>query len=188
MALHTIPVGKSSPGKRFRATFARQVIPALTLVGFTCPSVPLATEGGTTHHLPGGTATLIDLAPTKPGWVAEAIYLHYAGEAAANLPVAGIIGVGLDATSDALLFGGFYTFKQRVAGARYTLGVFLPYVWISAEAEVDTPLGTVRRRDDTSGLGDMTLLPAMLAWKLGYFNRRPFKFNGNIEKIKVKLK
>ena len=75
--------------------------------------------------------------------------------------MAGIIGVGLDATSDALLLGGFYTFKPRVAGAHYTLGVFLPYVWISAEAAIDTPLGTVRRRDSDAGLGDMTLLPAM---------------------------
>ena len=41
-------------------------------------------EGGSGHYVPGGTATLIDLAPTKPGWVIEPIYLHYGGSAPAS--------------------------------------------------------------------------------------------------------
>jgi hypothetical protein len=150
--------------------FVLSVALALVLVGFACPSVSLAAEGGTTHYLPGGTATLIDLAPTKPGWVVESIYLHYEGDASADLSVAGTISAGLDATSEALLLGGFYTLPQSVAGARYTLGVFLPYIWIDAEATVSGPLGGSLRRDDsTSGIGDMTLIPAMLAWKSDFW-------------------
>jgi hypothetical protein len=133
--------------------------------------VSIAAEGGTTHYLPGGTATLIDLAPTKPGWVVEPIYLHYSGEASASrtIPVAGMLALGLDAESDAVLLGGLYTFDQTLLGARYSAGAYLPYVSISATATVDTPLGAVRRRDSTSGIGDMTLIPAMLAWKSGFW-------------------
>jgi hypothetical protein len=56
-----------------------------------------------------------------------------------------------------------------VLGARYSAGAYLPYVWVDAEAAITTPLGTVRRRDTASGISDMTLIPAMLAWKSGFW-------------------
>ena len=43
--------------------------------------------------------------------------------------------------------------------------MFLPYVWMEVSADLNTTLGTVRRKDSASGLGDMTLIPVMLAWK-----------------------
>jgi hypothetical protein len=147
-------------------TFVRSAAVALA-INFAYPHAALATEGGTGHYMPGGVATLIDLAPTKPGWVVEPIYLHYQGSASAakSIPLAGVITAGLEAKSDAALLGGLYTFGQTVLGAHYTVGAYLPYVWISAEANV----GTVRRRDTASDIGDMTLIPAMLAWKTGFW-------------------
>jgi hypothetical protein len=135
------------------------------------PAAALAAEGGTGHYLPGGTATLIDLPPTKPGWVVEPIYLHYEGTASKSkaIPIAGTLAAGLAATSDAVLLGGLYTFPQTPLGAHYSLGAYLPYVWVSVDARLDTPLGTVRRRDRASGIGDLTLIPAMLAWKTGFW-------------------
>ncbi len=127
-----------------------------------------AAEGGLTHYLPGALSTIIDLPPTVPGWVVETAYLHYDGEASGSrtIPTAGVLAGGLEATSDAVLLGGFYTFAQQVLGAHYSIGGFLPYVWVDAEASVTGPLGnTIRRKDSASGLGDVTLLPAMLAWK-----------------------
>ena len=75
----------------------------------------------------------------------------------------------LRASSDALLLGGLYTFEQTPLGAHYSLGAYLPYVWVSVDAHLDTPLGAVRRRDNASGIGDLTLIPAMLAWKTGFW-------------------
>ena len=153
----------------FAVTFVRNA--AVMAFIFAYPLAALATEGGMSHYIPGSVATLIDLAPTKPGWVVEPIYLHYEGNASAakSIPLAGVITAGLNAKSDAALLGGLYTFGQTVLGAHYTVGAYLPYVWITAEADVNTPLGTVRRRDSTSGIGDMTLIPAMLAWKTGFW-------------------
>jgi len=148
------------------------VLPVL-LAGlfFFAPGAALAAEGGTGHYLPGGTATLIDLAPTKPGWVVEPIYLHYAGSASASrsIPIGGTIAAGLDAKSDAILLGGLYTFKRPVLGAHYSAGVYVPYVWIDVEADIATPLGNRRRKDSASGFGDLTLIPTMLAWKSDYW-------------------
>lgn len=127
-----------------------------------------AEEGGAGHHVPGGASTLIDLAPTKPGWVFETIYLHYDGDAKANvaLPVAGLLTLGLDATSDALAVGGFYTFEQQVCGAYYSIGGFLPYVWTDVDARVTVGPGGARRTASVDGIGDIALMPLLMAWKL----------------------
>jgi len=161
--------------KHQRSTFLGHAAGGLSLV--FCALAPLsaaASEGGTSHYLPGAVATLIDLAPTQPGWVIEPIYLHYEGDAdlSKQIPVAGIDVLGLKATSDVLLAGGFYTFDQLVLGARYSVGAMLPYVWMTVEGEIETVLGDRRRRDTVSGLGDLTLIPAMLAWKDG-----PWQYN-----------
>jgi hypothetical protein len=150
----------------------RKILAAAALVASS--SVPLvvsATEGGLSHYLPGGIATLIDLAPTKPGWVVEPMYLHYGGKTSASttIPIAGTVTGGLHADSDALLLGGLYTLNQTVLGAHYSFGAYLPYVWIDAKAEVSSALGTLMRRDSTSGVGDMLLFPAMLGWKSGFW-------------------
>jgi hypothetical protein len=73
-----------------------------------CPLAALAAEGGITHILPGSAATLIDLLPTQPGWLASGAYLHYQGDASADkvLPIAGSVAAGLKATSNAVLAGG----------------------------------------------------------------------------------
>lgn len=83
-----------------------------------CPFAALAAEGGVTHVLPGSAATLIDLLPTKPGWVAVGAYLSYEGDTAATkqLPVAGLLAAGLNAKSSAVLAGGFYTSASKVQG------------------------------------------------------------------------
>ncbi|MGB8145223.1 MAG: hypothetical protein WCF05_08650, partial [Chromatiaceae bacterium] len=81
------------PGTRARAWFEGSVWALALALALGCPAVSLAAEGGMGHHLPGGTATLIDLAPAKPGWVIEPMYLHYEGNASASkaIPIAGTL-------------------------------------------------------------------------------------------------
>ena len=157
-----------SPDVRSSTLRAWPLALALTL---GCPGLALAAEGGVGHALPGGMATLIDRPPTKPGWVVEPIYLHYEGSASASraIPIAGSLAAGLTASSDALMLGGLYTFTPTPLGAHYSLGAYVPYVWTSVSAQLDTPLGTVRRRDRAAGFGDLTLIPAMLAWQTGFW-------------------
>jgi hypothetical protein len=64
-------------------TFVRSAAVALAF-NFAYPLAALATEGGTGHYLPGGIATLIDLAPTKQVWVVNPMYLHYQGSTSAS--------------------------------------------------------------------------------------------------------
>ncbi|MEY3897004.1 MAG: hypothetical protein RLZZ214_2525 [Verrucomicrobiota bacterium] len=130
-----------------------------------------AEEGGTGHYVPGGAATLIDLPPTKAGWVVEPIYLHYEGNASASrpIPVGGLLAGGLDAASDAFILGGVYTFDPEIIGAHYSVAAYAPYVWMQVDASIATPLGTIYRSDSEDGFGDMTLVPVMMAWKQDFW-------------------
>ncbi len=81
----------------------------------------------------------------------------------------------MSANSNAVLLGGLYTFEPTLlGGAHYSAGAYLPYVWMSVEASLETALGTVRRKDSASGVGDMTLIPVMLAWKADLWQTSAF--------------
>jgi hypothetical protein len=127
-----------------------------------------AEEGGAGHYVPGSLSTLIDLPPTKAGWVVEAAYLNYQGDASPgrNIPIAGLLTANLDATSDAFLFGGVHTFEEQVAGAWFSVGAFVPWVWMDVTATIVPPIGpALSRTDSENGLGDISLLPVMMGWK-----------------------
>jgi hypothetical protein len=128
-----------------------------------------AEEGGSGHYVPGSMATLIDLPPTKPGWVLESAYLHYEGDVSATrtISISGLTVANLNATSDAFMLGGFHTFETKVAGAYYSVGGFLPYVWMDVSANVTAGGITGSRSDSEDGLGDITLLPLLMGWKCG---------------------
>lgn len=138
---------------------------ASTLLLVALPA--LAEEGGAGRYVPGNAATLIDLPPTKAGWVFESIYLHYDGDSSASgiFPDAGLVTAGLDATSDAFILGGLYTFETPVLDSSFSMGAFLPYMWMDVTANVVSGGSTGFRTDTADGIGDVTLIPAMMAWK-----------------------
>lgn len=145
----------------------KTTLAAATLGLLTVPHTR-AEEGGAGHIIPGAKSTLIDLLPTQPGWVVEAMYLNYNGnaEGSRDIPVAGLLTLGLDATSNALTIGGIYTFEPKVAGAYYSVGAFVPYVWMDVDARITMAGSGARRNDSANGIGDLTLMPLLLAWDL----------------------
>ena len=150
-----------------RSTFVLLV--TIGLWAFTTIPPLKAEEGGVGHYVPGGLATLIDLPPTQPGWVVQPLFLHYEGEASRSgaFPIAGVVTAGLEAKSDVLVFGAIYTFEPKVLGAYFSVGAYLPYMWMEVSADFSTPGVSRSRTDSTNGVSDITLIPAMLAWKSG---------------------
>jgi hypothetical protein len=141
----------------------------LLIRGICCLAGPaLAGEGGVTHVIPGAMATLSDLPPTSPGWLLKPMYLNYKGSFSAQLPTAAGIAGNVDVTTNTVGLVGGYTFGQTIlGGAHYTFAAALPYSWVDISANVQTPFGTKRVQNSVSGFGDLTVLPIMLAWKLG---------------------
>ena len=132
------------------------------------PQAVIAGEGGTTHVIPGSMATIVDNLPTAPGTFMKPMYLHYSGSASAQIPTAAGLASNLDANANTVVLSGGYTFETTVlGGAHYSVVAALPYTWLDITASVQTPLGTVRRNSRVDGFGDLTVVPAMLAWKSG---------------------
>ena len=140
----------------------------ILLALIAAPQTIIAGEGGVSHVIPGSMATLSDLPGTSPAWFLKPMYLHYSGTFSAQLPTAVGLAGDVDATTNTVALAGGRTFETTVlGGAHYTFAMALPYTWVDITANVQTPLGTVRRHSEVSGLGDLTVLPVMLAWKTG---------------------
>lgn len=135
-----------------------------------------ATEGGIGYYVPGTAATLIDRAPVQTGWVFEPMYLNYSGEISTQIrvPIADLITAGIDVRINSVVPGALYTFDDTVLGAKYTMGAYLSWVDVEVTGRVESPLGSIRRTSSESGLGDTTLIPAMLAWVDGNWQYNAF--------------
>jgi hypothetical protein len=129
-----------------------------------------AGEGGISHLAPGTMATLADNVPTAPGSFVKPLYMHYSGDISAPIPTAiGLVG-NVDARSNTLAVAAGHTFATTVlGGAHYTAVVAVPYTWVEISGDAATAGGASLRRvqNSVSGLGDVTIIPAMLAWKSG---------------------
>ena len=114
-----------------------KIITLAGLLVLACTPVH-AEEGGGGHYLPGVNGTLIDLLPTEPGFILQPIYLYYDGdsEGSSTFPIAGKITAHIDAKVNSVSLGGLYTFDRTFLGARYTVGVYAPYVWQDVTATV----------------------------------------------------
>ena len=75
-----------------------------------------AGEGGTSHILPGGNATLVDLPPTTPGFFFKPMFLNYRGDASARVPTAAGVVANMNVEANTLVLGGGYGLGQTVLG------------------------------------------------------------------------
>ena len=78
--------------------------------------IALAGEGGTSHIMPGGNATMVDLPPTSPGGFFKPMYINYQGSASARVPTAAGIVANLNADANTFVLGGGYGLEQTVLG------------------------------------------------------------------------
>ena len=130
------------------------------------PWAAQAGEGGVSHVMPGANATMLDLPPTAPGWFFKPMYINYRGDITAKLPTAVGIVANAEATTNTIALGGGYGFEQKVLGAHYGVAAFVPYSWVDISAET-AAIGGKRIQNSVSGIGDVTIVPVLMAWKSG---------------------
>ncbi|MGB2816054.1 MAG: transporter [Burkholderiaceae bacterium] len=148
------------------ASTCRRLAAIAGAVVFAMPPAATAGEGGVTHVIPGAMATLIDNSPSAPGMLVKPMYMHYNGSVSAQIPTAVGLAGNVEATSNTFAVIGGYTFGEKVLGASYTVIAALPYTSLDISGDVTAPNGAkVRRGNKVSGFGDITVIPAMLAWK-----------------------
>jgi hypothetical protein len=126
-----------------------------------------AAEGGVTAYAPGSFASFIDALPTKPGLAVFDYFTFYKGSAGASrsLPIAGQIGVNVDATTYVNTVGAFWISPLAFLGGHYVIGAAIPVMWNTVSAGVTLPGGgSISRSDSANGLGDVQLYPIAMSW------------------------
>ncbi len=130
------------------------------------PSVSKAEEGGSGHYLPGSMASFMDGVPPTETFLIRYNFAYWDAEVDANrtLPIAGLLTAGADVTTYA---NGITMLWRPSWGSindcwSYAMSATVPYVDLDITANVITPLGTIRRSDEITGIGDIVLMPFML--------------------------
>lgn len=127
-----------------------------------CPL--MGEEGGSGHYLPGSMASFMDgVAPT------EAFLIRYQSiwyDADIDIPMT-IAGLQVAGNVEAESWANALTFFWRPPieigeNLSYAVSATIPFVSLDVEADVRTRLGTERRSDSESGLGDIVFQPLML--------------------------
>jgi len=146
-------------------------------------SVVQADEGGVSFWLPGQYSSLA-AAPVQQGWSLALIYYHGSQEAQGSqeIPAAGKVNLGLDASSDLLLAVPSYAFEKPLWGAQATVSMAGLYGHASADVDASLSLldGSEISGSDSGSLtafGD--LYPSLtLRWANGVHNTMAYGMIG----------
>jgi hypothetical protein len=143
-----------------------------TIVALCFSALPLGTrramaeEGGSGHYIPGSISSFMDAVPPERTFIVRYNLLYYAGSAGVSrpIPVAGLATLGADAKS----WANGLTLAWRPSidlGPHwsYAISTTIPVITIDVTASVQQPVA-VSRSDSTTGLGDIVVMPLMLAY------------------------
>ena len=123
-------------------------------------------EGGAGHYTPGATASFMDALPSQPGLALANYFMYYEGSTTHLLPFGNQVTLDAHSRVSADTILALYETPLKLLGGNYTAGIAIPYVWLELDGRVTGSLGnTASVRDTADGVGDITLYPAMLAWK-----------------------
>jgi hypothetical protein len=151
----------------------RNSLPAFLSCALTLAATCRAEEYGSAHYLPGAMASFMDAFPGKPGGLAVLNYFSYYDantSVGAQLPMGGFLSADVGATVYADSILAVYQTQANVLGAGYAFGVCVPYVWLDVSGQArrigpdGVPGPSHKTRDNTDGIGDITIFPVMLGW------------------------
>jgi hypothetical protein len=123
-----------------------------------------AAEGASSNYFPGTYGDYAAAVGPEPGWLLLDYNLFYTAEVDRAV-LQGRETVELDVFSYVNMPALLYTFEEPVAGARFSMGVFLPVGVVDLEATL--PLLGVDDDARETNIGDANLLPASLYWNTG---------------------
>lgn len=145
---------------------------SLATVVLLIPATARAEEGGSGHYMPGASASFIDAFPGRTSLAVVPTYTYYEGSASASrqIPIIGGTALNLDATVNAVSVPLIYQTSLELFGGHYAAGVVLPFARVETTGQLNfanTNIPSGFRRDTTSGLGDIALLPFVVGWTNG---------------------
>lgn len=125
--------------------------------------VLVAEEGGSGHYMPGSMSSFVDGVPPSETFIVRLNVLEYDGNYALALPFANLQATNIDVKTKAVGLTMLYRPDIDLGDNwSYAFSTTIPYVDMDVTANVSTTLGTFRRNDLQSGIGDIVIMPIML--------------------------
>ena len=121
-----------------------------------------AAEGGYSNYLPG-TYGDFGLALEPPGKLTLRNDVYYYGADTSRALRGGNLQTGIELDFLLNMTTLLYKPEVKVFGSQYAFGAMIPLV----HAELDATVGGLSVSDDTTGLGDITLIPGIFFWSCG---------------------
>jgi hypothetical protein len=140
-------------------------LPAVLAAGLLLAPPARAAEGGYSNYVPG-TYGDFGLALEPAAKLTLRNDLYYYGADTARALRSGALTLGVDLEFVLNMTTLLYKPGVEVLGGQYAFGTMIPVVHADFEATV----GAARVKDDTTGLGDITLIPGIVFWNQGNFH------------------
>ncbi len=123
-----------------------------------------AEEGGSGHYLPGSMASFMDAVAADKTFLVRYNLVYYGGsvDPAVELPIAGAVTLGADASSWAHGLTVFWCPGKLSERWSYAMSATIPLVGLDVTASLAGQAGArVARTDSVSAIGDLVLMPLM---------------------------
>ena len=147
----------------------RSTVRAIALVAAALSIAARAEEGGSGHYLPGSMASFIDGAPLAETLLLRLNAVDYNGDISQNVPIPVAGSTVADVDAGVTGFGLTMLWRPSWGGSgkwSYSMTATASYLWVDVDGAVNSTLGTVRRSDSVSGLGDLIVQPMLLNYSV----------------------
>ncbi|MFO1464684.1 MAG: transporter [bacterium] len=149
----------------------RLLIQSLFALLLLPPATVFASEGGSSHYVPGAVSSFIDF-PSGVPYNVLSDFAGYFGLASVSrqFPIAGLLTTDLSAQFFAWTPIFQYDLSAKVLGGQYAFTVSLPVLSLEVDAKVSGAAGKgISKTDSRTGLGDIYFSPFNLFWRKGNF-------------------
>ena len=156
-------------GHHWPRAIARSIVVVCLLLGTHVGTVE-ASEGASSHYLPGLAGDILIAQPPQPGWlVANNVFMQFGKAGTAVLQGQVELDLKLDLVLD--IPAATYTFKKPFLGGTYTVGLAIPFGHAKLDATLTGPAGGMFAvSDDSFHLSDVAITPLQLNWTSGKFS------------------
>lgn len=125
-----------------------------------------AAEGGYSNYVPG-TYGDFAMAVEPEGRLTLRNDVYYYNADGDGSVRSGLIEAEAEVTVAMNMTTLLYKPEVKVFGAQYAFGILVPIVHVDIDSAIKVGNTTFRSQDDTTGLGDITLVPLVLYWGRG---------------------
>lgn len=153
-------------------TFKSMIVKMAVALSLFPSALSFASEGGSSHYVPGAMASFIDFPSGLPYNVLSSTPGYFGSASVSRqFPIAGLLTADVSARYVGWLPTFQYDLPKKVLGGQYAFTVSIPVLSLDVDASVVGAAGAgVATSDSRSGLGDIYFSPFTMFWKKGNFH------------------